>query len=261
MVNIASKATISISFIVILIVSAGPSKAQTIDDLTIGYDLMHITKVRFPDGSVANSLDIGRHFLWVSLGKGPVTIGATYQMARGTGGNAIAAEGLMITGSYEHVLSSRLIAKFQSRVGVSPGVDYGNILYPTDTDVQFYMGYYAPDGAGYLGNYRLFPSGYGGAIVNRFGRVQAIAGAGAWWNSFNLYFTGIYSLNGVADIRSPEPEQADKAFIFLKNSAVSASLSYYVGEWIVGIRHNFPFANSGNDWVFSLQHTLYFNSK
>ena len=237
-----------------------PLMAQAIDDLTIGYDLMHISMVRFRDGTTNRSASLGRHFIRMEFGKGPLTFGAVYQIARGEGLGAKDDEGLMIVGSYEHILSNTLKAKIQSRVGISPGVDYGNILYPTDTDIQGYLGYYAPDGTGFIGNHRLFPSGYGGLSVNRFGRVQAIVGAGTWWNHFNLYLTGFYSFNGVVDIRQPKPDQADKAYIYLKNRGISANLSYYLGEWIVGVRHNFPVANSGNEWVFSLQHTLYFQS-
>jgi len=36
----------------------------------------------------------------------------------------------------------------------------------------------------------VFPSLQAGVNVNKFGRVQGIAGAGLWWNSIGLYLTG-----------------------------------------------------------------------
>jgi len=233
--------------------------AQVIDRLSIGYDLMYINRIDLKDGSTVDIPGLYRNFLHTGVQKGPLSVGLVYQIARGEGVNAKADEGLMIISSYEHVLSYSLKAKVEGRVGVSPGVDYGNILYPTDTDIQLQIGYFNPDGHGFLMDYPLFPSGYTGLILNRFGRIQAIAGLGTFWRGFNLYVTGFYALNGVSNIANPPESQTDIAFAFLNNSGISASLGFYIQDWVVGVRHNFPVFNSGNDWVFSLKHTIHFD--
>ncbi|MEM7277189.1 MAG: hypothetical protein AAF385_03600 [Pseudomonadota bacterium] len=233
--------------------------AQTIDRLTLGYDLMYIDRIHFKDGSSADVPGLYRNLLHVTAQKGPVQLGLVYQITRGEGFNAEAAEGLMLMGAYEHYLSYSFKARLEGRVGVSPGIDFGNILYATDTDVQLQIGYFNPDGHGFLRDYPLFPSGYTGVIVNRFGRVQAVAGIGTFWRGFNTYLTGFYAFNGITEVRMPPADQVDIAFGFLNNSGVSASLGYYIKDWIIGVRHNFPVFNSGNDWVFSIRHTFYYD--
>ena len=232
--------------------------AQKIDRLTVGYDLMFINRIRFNDGSSASVPGLYRNSLQLNLKKGPIRLGLVYQIARGEGFDAHADEGLMITSSYEHILSYSMKAMVLTRVGISRGVDFGNILYPTDTDISAQIGYFNPDGRGFFMDYPLFPSTYAGLIVNRFGRVQFIAGAGTFWRGLNLYVTGYYSVNGVSNILDPPESQVDIAFAFLNNSGVNASLGIYVLDSFISIRHNFPIFNSGNDWVFSLEHTFHF---
>ncbi len=235
------------------------SYAQKIDRLTIGYDWMYINRIHFKDGSSASVPGLYRNFLHLQVKKGPFTVGAVYQITRGEGFNARADEGLMITSSYEHFLSYSFKTKISGRLGVSPGVDYGNILYPTDTDVQIQLSYYNPDGHGFLLDYPLFPSGYSGVIINRFGRIQAIAGAGTFWRGLNIYITGFYAINGVSDPRAPSADQTDIVFGFLNNSGISGSVALYLEDWLLGVRHNFPIFNSGNEWVFSLQYTFHYD--
>ena len=233
--------------------------AQNIDRLTVGYDLMFINRVHFKDNSSADVPGIYRSFFHAEAKSGPLRVGLIYQVARGEGFNAQADEGLMITGSYEHLLSYSMKIKALGRVGITRGVDFGNILYPTDTDITFQVGYFNPDGQGFFMDYPLFPSAYVGVIVNQFGRVQIISGAGTFWRGLNLYLTGFYALNGVSNIQNPPNDQADIAFGFLNNSGVNASIGIHIRDWILGVRHNFPVFNSGNDWVFSVQHTFFFD--
>ncbi|MEM7348870.1 MAG: hypothetical protein AAF485_31965 [Chloroflexota bacterium] len=220
---------------------------------------MYISRIHFKDGSSADVPGLYRNFLSLDIKKGPLTFGFVYQITRGEGFNANPDEGFMITGSYQHYLSNKVKAKVLGRVGVSPGVDYGNVLYPTDTDFQIQVGYFNPDGHGFLKDYPLFPSAYTGLIINRFGRVQVIAGAGTFWRKLNIYVTGFHAFNGVTDVKTPAAEQADIVFGFLKNSGISASLGLYLHDWLIGMRHNFPVFNSGNDWVFSFRRTFHYD--
>ena len=84
-------------------------------------------------------------------------------------------------------------------------------------------------------------------------------GVGTFWNNYNIYLTGFYAFNGVSNIGDPPPEHIDIAFSFLNNSGVNLSIGRYLGDWYLGVRRNFPVFNSGNEWVFSLQHTFYYN--
>ena len=150
--------------------------AQKVDALSISYDLMYIKRIHFKDGSSANVPGLYRNFFTIDAQRGPLTLGMMLQVTSGEGFNARADQGLMLTGSFEHYISYTMRARILGRVGVLNGIDYGNILYPQDTDLHLHLGYFNPDGVGFFRDYPLFPSGYFGLIVNRFGRVQATGG-------------------------------------------------------------------------------------
>ncbi len=239
-----------------IVATVAPVHAQWFDDITVGYDRMVITEVNFKEGPTVDVPTLERHYVSAFVGRGPLTLGMIYQQTQPNGALGVEAKGLMVTGAFEHNLAYSWRLRAFGRVGVTPDVDFDNILYPTDTDLQVNIGYFNSDGRGFLLDYPLFPSAYAGLIVNRFGRVQTVAGAGTWWRGVNLYLTGFYALNGFESLQNPGPND-ENIFGNLRNSGVSLSLSYDLAGWSIGGRRNFPVFNSGNEFVFSLRRTFF----
>ncbi|MEM6647216.1 MAG: hypothetical protein AAF730_13290 [Bacteroidota bacterium] len=234
----------------------GMAQAQIIDDLFVSYYRMAITEISFLRGEDIPTLN--RNYLSAGIGKGPFTIGVDYQITHGGTGAMASEQGTMLTAGYQQRLTSRWRVDVSGRLGVSPGINNDNPLYATDTDLNIRLVRYNPDGGSFLREYPIFPSAYVGGIVNEHGRVQAVVGAGAWWNQFNLYVTGYYALNGVEDPLNPRPEEIGRVFASLRNAGVNASLSYDIGNWTVNLRKNIPIENAGNEIVFGIRYRYFF---
>jgi hypothetical protein len=110
-----------------------------------------------------------------------------------------------------------------------------------------------PDGIVTLLDEAIFPSAYLGANVNKFGRVQGLAGAGLWWKGVGLYFAGFNAFNGVNEPLNPGND-IDKIFANLKNSGVSFGGTFEFRSLIIEIRQNFALKNGGDDLTLSLHY-------
>ena len=66
--------------------------------------------------------------------------------------------------------------------------------------------------------------------------------------------------NGVVDPLHPG-DDAHKIFANLKNSGVSLSASYQDYDFLLGLKHNHPVMNGGNDLMLSLQYQRFFQQK
>jgi hypothetical protein len=201
-----------------------------------------------------------RHNFNLQLGRGPATVGVNYQFATKDQKTAVGKEehGVMLTMGYGLILSSHTRLELFGRWGVSDDTNPAQPLYATDTDLRMNFILFSPDGAMLLRQKPLYPSGYFGAIVNGYGRVQALAGIGSWWNNFQLYLTGYFSLNGVGDPANPGKE-ASHAFANLKNKGVNISAGYEFRNFLVEVRRNFIIENAGNDMVLSLTYRTFFS--
>lgn len=251
-------------FFLLTLSARKPVKAQWLDDLTIRYSVMAITGSTLKVEAFEPSLY--RHNIALTLGRGPATLGLLFQITdRGHVDDGVdffyskPEQGLMLTGGYDFLLSDRLRLESYGRLGLTRGHDFGQPLYATDTDLRVNLVVFDLDGAGLLRGKPYFRSGYVGVIVNRFGRIQGIAGAGVWWNGIGTYLTGFYAFNGVRDPLHPG-DQADRAYARLQNAGVSLSLSYDLGPVMVGLKRNVPLLNGSNDLSFTLQFRHFFES-
>jgi hypothetical protein len=114
-----------------------------------------------------------------------------------------------------------------------------------------------PDGAGAFLYGAVFPSADVGVNVNKFGRVQGLAGAGIWWNGIGLDFAGLNAFNGVNEALNPGKD-GDKIFANLKNRGVSLGLTYEFHNFMIRVRQNYALKNGGHDLTFSLQYQNFF---
>ncbi len=123
---------------------------------------------------------------------------------------------------------------------------------------------YWPDGKWLLGGDRaVYPSAYVGGIVNKYGRVQGIAGVGAWWKGVGVYATGYHAFNGVDDPLTPiltgvPTDDVDYQFAALSNSGVSGTLRGEWGPLTLSLRRNLGLRNAGNDLTVSASYRLSF---
>lgn len=235
---------------------APPLCAQLVDDVKVGYAQMHISKARLSEAEV--EVDFTRHFVDLVVGRGPATLGLTYQAAVKGPDDALppalarTEHGLMLTAGYDVVLSPRWRVESFARVGVSGNTHPEQALYATDTDLRVNAVTFWPDGWGFAGGHAFYPSLYAGAIANRYGRVQGIAGAGLWWNGIGAYATGFRAVNGVDDplaTLSAGGDDARTLFATLRNAGVSASVTFERGPVLVGARRNWALHNGGEDVV------------
>lgn len=231
---------------------------QLVDDISIHYSYIHITEAKFTD--VNAEPRINRQYAGVDLGIGRGTLGVLYQKTTSPGDSPVGTpeEGIMITAGYDFVLSRAIRLEGYGRIGVSPDINPAQPLYATDTDVRLNLVWYNRDGVGRLGGGAFFPSTYVGVIVNRYGRIQEIAGLGTWWQGVGLYLTGFHSFNGVDDPLNTV-EDADIRFANIKNSGVSFSISYDFKNLKMWVKKNEPLENGGNDLTFSAQYQFYFD--
>ena len=227
------------------------------DDLTIDVSTMEISKVEL--GGDDKFPHFFRNNLALIAGRGRATFGLVYQYATKTRETAAGAQehGLMVAAGYDWYLRHNLRLEAVARVGVTGSNEY-QPLYAEDTDVRANFVWFDADGFGLVKSKSLYPSAYGGTIVNRFGRVQAIGGAGVWWNGIGIYATAFHSFNGDNAIRGPEDARPIN-FANLENGGVSLSLSYQWRDLEFVAKRNFELRNGGNDFTFGIRVRRFFN--
>jgi hypothetical protein len=209
-------------------------------------------------------VDFYRQNFDVELGLGQAFVGFIYQYAtkdkhtRKLGNSfGMVEDGLMLTAGYNWVLSNRLRLDSYGRLGIGGDTNYAQALYATDTDFRLNLVFFDIDGAAVISHKAVFPSGQVGVNVNKFGRVQGIAGTGLWWNSIGVYLTGFAAFNGVNEALNPGKD-ADKIFANLKNSGVSLGLTYELYDFMLWVRQNRALKNGGHDLTVSLQYQHFF---
>ncbi len=234
-----------------LLLAAGSplSAASWFDDVTFATAVMRISKAEL-DGA-EKTPTIYRDFAHVSVGKGRTTFGALYQYTTRGGdfGGGDSENGVMLTGSYDHVLSLNARLELFGRLGVTD-TDVYQPLFATDTDLRVNLVLFDPDGAGYWRGHSFFTSGYVGTLVNSWGRVQALGGIGSWWNRYGVYLTGFYSFNG-DDARGQRINFAE-----LDNAGISLTLIAQLARYQFEVKRNFVIRNGGNDLTFTLKYKL-----
>jgi hypothetical protein len=238
-------------------------QAQRISDLKLRYSLMTIKEATLEKvGSL--EVDFYRHNFDVELGLGQAFLGFTYQYAttdKGTKkiGNTFGKveDGLMLTAGYNFILSNRLRLDSYGRVGIWGDTNYAQALYATETDLRLRLVLFDLDGAAVVSHKAVFPSGQAGVNINKFGRVQGIAGAGLWWNNIGAYLTGFTAFNGVNEALNPGKDK-DKIFANLKNSGVSLGVTYEFYDFMLWVRQNRALKNGGHDFTVSLQYQHFF---
>ena len=236
---------------------ASDLQGQLIDDVMIQYSLMNITEAKV--GGQIKKPHFYRHNIQLEFGKGQTTFGMIFQRATKDAKTVpgVPENGVMLTAGYDFILSKMFRIQASGRFGITSGNNPGQPLYATDTDFRVNVVVFNTDGTVPLFNKPVFPSSYAGVVVNKYGRVQAIAGAGVWWHYFGFYATGYNALNGVADPFNPGSE-ADRKWANLQNRGMSLELTYEFGNFKLGVKQNLGFKNSGNDFMGSLQYRHFF---
>lgn len=226
-------------------------------DVSLGYTLLYLDSAKVGGRSVGPVFL--RHNLHLTYGYGGYRLGLIYQYATKDGSTepGVPEGGLMLTLGWAAMLTEWAHVDLLARVGISEGTNPAQPLYATDTDLRSKVVFSTPDGLGPPG-YELFLSAYAGLITNRFGRVQVIGGAGAWWLGASVYATGLYALNGVEDPMSPGVGDARHAFGALRNASLTASLGYDLDlgpdtRVHLELRRNIPIENSGNDTTIAVE--------
>jgi hypothetical protein len=238
-------------------------QAQRISDFKMRYSLMTIKEATLEKvGTLA--VDFYRQNFDVELGLGQAFVGFIYQYAtkdKNTSklGNTfgVVEDGLMLTAGYNWVLSNRLRLDSYGRLGIWGDTNYAQALYATDTDLRLNLVFFDLDGAAVISRQAVFPSGQVGVNVNKFGRVQGVAGAGLWWNNIGTYLTGFTAFNGVNEALNPGKD-VDKIFANLKNSGVSLGVTYEFYDFMLWVRQNRALKNGGHDFTVSLQYQHFF---
>jgi hypothetical protein len=240
--------------------------AQRLSDFKVGYSRTTIEKATLEKvGSL--EIDFYRHNFEMELGLGQAFIGLTYQYAtkrKNTQkiGNTFGEteDGLMLTSGYNYIFSRNLRLDAHGRLRIAGDTQPAQALYATETDVSLKLVRFDVDGAVTLLDGAVFPSAYLGANVNKFGRVQGLAGAGAWWNGIGLHLAGFNAFNGVNEVLNPGKDR-DKIFANLKNSGVSFSVTYEFHNFMVWVRQNHALKNGGDDLTLSLQYQSFFRKR
>jgi len=240
--------------------------AQHLSDVKVRYSGSSITEAKLKNiGRLP--VDFYRHNFELELGVGQGFVGFTYQYATkekhtGKFGNSFgrAEDGLMLTAGYNLILTQNLRLNTYGRAGVAGNTNYAQALYATDTDLELQLVLSDPDGMGMWRRRPIFPSLQAGMNLNKFGRVQGIAGGGIWWNGLGVYLTAFQALNGVVDVLHPGTD-ADKIFANLKNSGVSLGASYQYRDLLIWLKRNYAIMNGGNDLMLSLQYQHFFQKR
>jgi len=255
------------NFLVILLLAIPAClHAQRISDFKVGYSRITIKEATLEKvGDL--EVDFYRHNFEMELGAGQAFIGLTYQYATKKMnteklGNTFGKteDGLMLTSGYNFIFSRNFRLDTYGRLRITGDTQPAQALYATETDARLKLVLLDPDGASAFLNEALFPSTYVGANVNKFGRVQGLAGAGLWWNGISLYLAGFNAFNGVKEALNPGKD-ADKIFANLKNSGVSLGLNYEFHNFMIGMRQNYALKNGGHDLTLSVQYQSFFQKR
>gem|GEM_PF-2193534 len=252
--------------IVLILVFPACLPAQKISDFKLGYSRTTIKAATLE--KVGNlEIDFYRHNFEMELGAGQAFIGLTYQYAtkkKNTNriGNTFGKteDGVMLTSGYNYIFSKNFRLDAYGRLRIAGDTQPAQALYATETDVRLKLVLLDPDGASALLNGAIFPSAYFGVNVNKFGRVQGLAGAGLWWNGIGLYLAGFNAFNGVNEALNPGKD-FDKIFANLKNSGVSLGLTYEFHNFMIWVRQTYALKNGGDDLTLSLQYQNFFLRK
>ena len=148
----------------------------------VNYSMMNITEAKL--GNQIKRPVFYRHNIELQFGLGQAIVGLNYQYA--TKDNKTVPgkteDGFMLTAGYGLILLERFRLSGYGRLGISSDTNPAQPLYATDTDIRLNLIWFHADGVGLISQKAIFPSSYFGMIVNKYGRVQGIAGAGLWWN-------------------------------------------------------------------------------
>jgi len=248
------------SFLVILLFALPNClHAQRISDFKVGYSRIIIKEATLEKvGKLA--VDFYRQNFDVELGVGQAYVGLTYQYATkkkntaklgNTFGNT--EDGLMLAAGYNYIFSRNFRLDTHGRLRIWGDTEPAQALYATETDLRLKLVLFDADGASVFFDETVFPSTYIGASVNKFGRVQGLAGAGIWWNGIGLYLAGFNAFNGVNEALNPGKD-FDKIFANLKNSGVSLGVTYEFHNFMIWLRQNHALKNGGHDFTVSLQY-------
>ena len=116
-------------------------------------------------------------------------------------------------------------------------------------------------GVGLLAGKSFFPSAYVGSQVNKFGRVQAVSGAGVWWNKIGTYVTVFHALNGLDSPFIPADDaRFQQRFAYIQNGGLNLSLSYEIANFEFLVSRGYAFKNGGDDIVFEVRYRFFFNA-
>lgn len=252
------------AFLPCVIVAFTPAlHGQHISDIKLRYSGTAITEAKLENVGTL-PVDFYRQNLEVEVGLGQSFVGMTYQYAtkkkhsRKLGNKFGKVEdGAMLTAGYNHIFSDRFRLETQGRVEIWGDTNPAHALHAAETDLRMNLILFDADGAMFLGESPLFPSLQAGVSLNKFGRVQATAGASFWWSGLGFYLAGYQALNGVEEALNPGSD-ADKTFANLKNSGVSLGMTYELGGFQVLLKHNYAIMNGGNDLTLSLQYQYFF---
>jgi len=240
-----------------LLLAVSHLEAQVIDDISLRYSFMNITEAKV--GGQTQTPHFYRHNVELEFGRKQFTFGVIYQKATKDSKTiaGVPENGVMLASGYDFVLSHTFRLQTNARLGITSGNNPAQPLYATDTDLRLNVVAFNTEGAGYLLHKAVFPSSYAGVVINKYGRVQAIAGAGVWWNYIGLYATGYNAFNGCADPFNPG-ENADNKFANLQNQGLTLEVTYDLANFKLGLKQNFGVKNSGNDLLISLQYRHFF---
>ena len=230
--------------------AASPSLGEAwFDDLTFSSAVMRISHAEL-DGD-DKTPTIYRDFLEVSAGRGRSSFGLLYQYTtRGGGfGGGKPESGLMLTASHDFILSTNTRLELFGRLGLT-STDVYQPLFATDSDIRANLVFFDRDGFGYVKGHSFFPSAYVGTVINSWGRVQGLVGAGTWWNRYGLYLTGFHAFNG------DEARGERINFAELDNAGVSLTALVRLGRYELELKRNFVIRNGGNDLTFMFRYRL-----
>lgn len=238
-------------------------QAQRISDIKVKYSRL-ATKEATLEKVGTLDVDFYRHNFEVEIGVGQAFAGLTYQYAtkkENTAklGNTLGTteDGMMLTAGYNYIFSSKLRLDTYGRLRIWGDTNSAQALYATETDIRLNLIMFDPDGLAIISNKAVFPSYQVGMNLNKYGRVQGIAGAGLWWNGIGVHLTGFKAFNGVNEALNPGKD-ADKIFANLKNAGLTIGVTYEFHEFMVWVRQNYAFKNGGHDLTLSLQYQHFF---
>jgi len=175
-----------------------------------------------------------------------------------------ASTGTMLTASYQKALSYRMRIEGFARVQALQSTEvrlFEARLSPSYNDLRMNLVFFNPDGNGFFCDRPYFASWYVGGTVNNLGRVQTTIGGGVWWNNFNVYLTGYFSLNGSSNPFGFDDGIVgrDRDLAFIKEQGLSLSLHYDWPNLVFSERNHTPIEHSGNDTASSLHYRLFFD--